>query len=157
MALQILPNFRKPHPGILQEPDKRLRKISQEVNEIDKTVIEVTNQLIDILKKIDEPYKPWLGMTAPQIGHNLRIIAIKEGSHQYKVMVNPEFSKQKWILPTISGCYSLKSLYLFRSPYWVKINYLDLQGKKHTETFFGGRAILLRQEIDHLNGKLVCD
>lgn len=157
MAIQITPNYRKAYREILQEPDERLRKVSTKVTKIDNSVIEVANQLIDTLKKIDKPFNPWLGMAAPQLGINLRVIAIKKGSNKYQVMINPEFSDQKWLLPTISGCLSLKGLYLFKSPYWVKVKYLDIEGKSKTEVFQGGMAVLLKQEIDHLNGRLVCD
>jgi len=157
MAIHIVTNYRKPHRGILQDPDERLRKVSKKIEVIDNTVIEVANKLVEILKEVDKPYIPWLGMAAPQLGFNLRIIAIKKGFHKYQVMVNPEFSDQKWFLPTISGCYSLKGLYLLKSPYWVKVEYMDLKRETHTETFLGGMAILLKQEIDHLNGRLVCD
>lgn len=157
MTLQIVPNYRKPLKGVLQEPDKRLRKISKKVKVIDSTIIETANQLVNILKKVDKPYNPWLGMAAPQLGIDLRVIAVKRGFHKYQVMINPEFVDQKWFLPTVSGCYSLKGLYLLISPYYVKVNYLDLTRKKHTETFIGGSAILLKQEINHLNGRLVCD
>lgn len=157
MSLLLFSNYRKPYEGILHEPDKRLRRVSKKVDEIDSTVIEVANKLIGILERIDKQYIPWLGMAAPQIGINLRIIAIKRSFQKYQVMINPEFSDQKWFLPTISGCYSLKGLYLLKSPYWIKINYLDLQGKKHKEVFQGGMAVLLKQEIDHLDGKLICD
>ena len=157
MAIQIISNYRKPYKEVLQDPDLRLRKKSMRVNEINQTVIEVATKLVDILKKIDKPYMPWLGMAAPQLGINLRIIAIKKGFHKYQLMVNPEFTEQKWFLPALSGCYSLKGLYLFKSPYWVRVSYLDLKGKNHTEYFRGGMAVLLKQEIDHLNGRLVCD
>ena len=132
MAIQIVPNYRKPFTGILQKPDERLRRISRKVGKIDDTVVEVASQLINILKKIDKPYNPWLGMTAPQLGINLRVIAIKIGVGKYQIMINPEFIEQKLFLPTISGCYSLKGLFLFNSPYWVKVNYLDLKGKNQT-------------------------
>lgn len=157
MAIQIIPNYRRAHEGILQEPDKRLRKVSVSVNRINKTVTSVANQLISTLKKIDKSYLPWLGMAAPQIGYDIRIIVIKKGNNEYQVMINPQLIEQKWLLPTISGCFSLKGLYLFKSPYWVKVKYLDLKGKSRTEVFQGGMAVLLKQEIDHLNGKLVSD
>lgn len=157
MAIQILPNYRKPYRGILQTPDQRLRQISTKVNNIDDKIIDIAEKLVGVLKRVDKPFIPWLGMAAPQLGYNLRVIAIKKGFKKYQVMINPEFIEQKWFLPTISGCYSLKGLYLLRSPYWAKVSYQDTKGKNHKETFIGGKAILLKQEIDHLNGRLVCD
>lgn len=157
MAIQIVPNFRKSHYGILQEPDKKLRIVSRKVNKINSMVIEVANKLTQVLKEIDRVFIPWLGMTAPQLGYNLRIIAIKNGYGKYQIMINPEFLDQRCFLPTISGCYSLRGLYILRSPYWVKIKYTDLENKTHTEVFYGGMAILLKQEINHLEGKLISD
>ena len=157
MALKIFPNYREKNVEILQDPDERLRKVSRRVIKIDDAVIKLANKLVDVLKKIDKPYIPWLGMAAPQLGYSLRIIAVKKSSHSYQVMINPEILEQKWVLPSISGCFSLKGLYLIQSPYWSKVTFTTLKGKKQIETFKGGMAILLKQEIDHLNGRLICD
>lgn len=72
-------------------------------------------------------------------------------------MVNPEIIEQRFLLPTITGCFSLSGLYLRKSYHYLKIKYLTLDGKHKTEVFIGGNAILLQQEIDHINGKLICD
>lgn len=157
MAIQIIPNFRKVHKEILQEPDKALREVSTRVDKIDDDTFQIAEELIEILKKLDKPYKLWLGMAAPQIGYGKRIIAIKNSFHEYLVMINPEVVDRKLVLPAISGCYSLKGIYLIKSPYWIKIKYMDLNNTYHTKIFKGGRSILLKQEIDHLNGKLICD
>jgi peptide deformylase len=157
MALQLLTNYRQPQYGILQEPDERLRKVSTSVEVINETTKNIIEKLIDTLKRIDKPHSLWLGMSAPQIGYTKRIIVIKNGFQKYLVMINPEIVKQKWIFPSVSGCYSLKGFYLIKSPYWSKVTYLDMKGKSNTQVFKGGKAVLIKQEIDHLNGKLVCD
>ena len=141
----------------MQDPDEKLRKVSRNVSRKDSVVIETANKHVAVLKKIDKSYLPWLGMTAPQLGYNLRIIAINNGINKYQVMINPEVLEQKWVLPAISGCYSLKGLYLIKSPYWSKVKFTNLKGVNQIETFKGGMAILLKQEIDHLNGRLICD
>jgi len=157
MSLQIIANYRKPYKGILQDPDPRLRKVSEKVNTVDKHVHKIVGMLISILKELDKSHLLWLGISAPQIGHNLRIIVIKKAYRDYQVIVNPEIIKQKWFLPAISGCYSLKGFYLIKSPYWSKVKFMDLNGKIHTETFIGGTAVLLKQELDHINGRLISD
>ncbi|OGY11307.1 MAG: hypothetical protein A3H88_03205 [Candidatus Blackburnbacteria bacterium RIFCSPLOWO2_02_FULL_44_9] len=157
MAIQIIPNFRNPRKGILQEPDERLRKVSARVGIIDETILQVGDRLVGMLRGLDRPYISWLGMAAPQIGVNLRIVAIKRGFRKYQIMVNPEVLGQKWSLPAVSGCYSLPGLYLFICPYWLKVGYLDVGGGQRTEVFRGGMAVLLKQEIDHLNGRLISD
>jgi len=157
MAIQIISNYRKPNRKILQYPDDRLRQVSKEVINIDGSIQKIANKLTQVLRDIDKPFVPWLGMAAPQIGYNRRVIVIKEGLNKYLIMVNPEIVNQKWSFPAVSSCYSLKGLYLVKSPYWLKITYMDIKGNFHIEVFTGGQAILLKQEIDHLNGRLVCD
>ncbi len=157
MAVQLITNFRKPHPGIIQEPDKRLRTISEPVTKIDNLTKEISEKLIQVLKEVDKPFKLWLGMAAPQVGFNKRIVAIKNSYHNYLIMINPEIVKQAWLLPTVTTCHSLPGLYVSKSHYWFKIKYQSLDGKYHQKFFSGGKAVMIQQEIDHLNGKLACD
>jgi len=157
MSLQLIANYRKPHKDILQNPDPVLKKVSKKVIAIDKHVLHIANKLINTLKELDKPMLPWLGMSSPQLGYNLRVIVIKKNYHDYQIMINPEIIKQKWFLPAISGCYSLKGFYLIKSPYWSKVKFMDLDEKIQTETFIGGTAVLLKQEIDHINGRLISD
>lgn len=157
MAFQIITNFRKPHKGILQEPNKTLRTISIPVSKIDKTTKKIAEELISVLREVDMPYKIWLGMAAPQIGYNQRIIVIKKSFGNYLVILNPKILEQKFQLPAITGCYSLPGLYLTKSHYFFKIKYQTLDGAYKTEVFIGASAVLIQQEIDHLNGRLICD
>jgi peptide deformylase len=157
MSLLILPNFKQPHKGILQEPHPTLRTVSKPVTKINKPVQAVAQALVATLRQVDKPYLRWLGMAAPQIGHSLRIIAIKRGTNKYEVMIDPEILGQKLRLPSFAGCYSIKGLYLVSRYYWLKVHYQNLSGKERTETFWGGTAGVLQQEIEHLDGKLVCD
>ncbi len=157
MAIQIIPNFRKPHKGILQEPDKHLRTVCKSIVGIDHSIKEASEKLVKILREVDKPFKLWLGMAAPQIGFDIRMFAIKRSYRNYSVLINPEILEQKWLFPTITGCYSLKALYLGKSHYWFEVKYQDLEGRYHQEIFKGGNAVLIQQEIDHLDGKLACD
>lgn len=158
MSFQLLPYFpRKTSKEIIQFPDPRLKKSSQKVKTIDKETKEIAEKLIAVLKEIDTQFNLWLGMAAPQIGDNKRIIILKRSYKKYTIMINPEILEKKWNLPVITGCYSLKGLYLYKSYYYLKVRYQHLNGDIQTETIKGYQAIILRQEIDHLDGKLVCD
>lgn len=157
MSIVLLSNFRTPHPGILQEPDKHLRTVCEPILQINHSTKTVSKELIKILREIDKPYKVWLGMAAPQIGFDIRMIAIKRSYHNYSTLINPEVLEQKWLLPAVTACYSLKGLYLGKSHYWFKVKYQDIKGRYYQEVFKGGNAILIQQEIDHLDGKLACD
>jgi|SRR3989344_573814 len=157
MAIALIPHFRKPVKGILQEPDPLLRTKSCYVDNIDKTIKNTSEKLLKVLQEVDEHNFPWLGIAAPQIGYNKRIIAIKIRYKHYTVMINPEILDQKFLLPTVSGCYSLKGLYLTKSHYFFKIKYQDLNSKWNKYSCWGAQAVLLQQELDHLDGKLICD
>lgn len=157
MAVQLISNFKKPTKGILQSPHPLLRKVSKKVEVINNSTRQIVQELIDILKEVDKPYKRWLGMAAPQIGYNVRIVAVRENYHKYTLMINPEIIEQKWFLPSITACYSLPGLYLRRTHFYFKMRYMDLKGKTHTIIYKGGKAATLQQEIDHINGVLACD
>ena len=157
MAVQLIANFKKPTRGILQSPDPRLRVVSKNVDTIDDLINKITHELINILRAVDRPYKLWLGMAAPQIGYNVRIIAIRESYRKYTIMINPEIIEQKWFLPGLTACYSLPGLYVRRTHFYFRIRYTDLKGKIHTRIYKGGKAATMQQEIDHINGILACD
>ncbi|HEU5187449.1 MAG TPA: peptide deformylase [Candidatus Saccharimonadales bacterium] len=157
MAILLIHNFKQPHKGILQEPHPTLRAVSKPVKRINDQERAIAGRLLKVLQQVDKPWLRWLGMAAPQLGFNTRIIAIKRATSKYQIMINPEIVAHKLLLPSVAGCYSLKGLYLVRRYYWLKVKYHDLDNKEHVEVFWGGKAGVLQQEIEHLDGKLICD
>ena len=117
----------------------------------------IADKLITVTKKVDKPWKFWIGMAAPQIGYNKRIFILRKSYRNYTIMINPEVLKQKWLFPLICRCYSLKGFYLTMYHFWFRVKYLDLKGYYHTETLRGGRAAAFQQEFDHINGLLLSD
>ena len=158
MAIQILPYIPKnTPPEIIQYPDKRLRETCKKVTNFDQELEKIAHDLISVLKKVDIPFMPWYGMAANQIGYDKRVIAIKRSYHKYTIMVNPEIIEKKWNIYSISSCFSLKGMYLLKRQFWQKVRYQDLKGNHHEDIFKGGYSTVLQQEIDHIDGKLVCD
>lgn len=142
--------------SIIQEPDKRLHQISTSVGSLEEAKL-IAGVLQEVTNTVDSIWRPWLGMAAPQVGFNKRVILLKNGLYQYQVMVNPEIIIQKWYLPVIVRCFSVRGIYLTKYHYWFKIKFKDLEGKYHTEIIRGGKAIALQQELDHINGVLISD
>ena len=70
---------------------------------------------------------------------------------------NPEILNKKWLIPTISACLSLRGVYLIMAYQWIKVRYQDLKGNHNERIFKGRMAVVLQQEIDHINGKLIRD
>lgn len=156
--MQILPFFPKRNLiEILQYPDKRLRIVCKTVTQFNNEAEQISKDLIHVVKKLDSPFIPWLGMAANQLGYDKRIIVLKGSFHNYTIMINPEIIEKKWLYPTVSSCFSFKGLYLVKKYFWLRIRYQDSHGKSHEETIKGGHASVLQQELDHINGILICD
>lgn len=139
---------------IVQLPDPRLRERSDEVINFDNTAKEISNELTDVMREVDVYGSIFgLGMSAPQIGYNQRIIAIKESYGNYKTMINPEIIEKRWRLPWLEACYSLNGMHFTKRYFWTKVRYQDINGNYHEEY----APKIVQQEIDHLNGVLITD
>lgn len=139
---------------IVKYPDKRLIIPSEEVGDFSEAK-KIAKQLLEVINSVDFPINLWLGMSAPQVGHNKRIIVLRKSYKHYQVMVNPEIVEKKWLLPSLSSCYSIKGLYVVKRYYWIKVKYFDIEGISHQEIIRGNKACAFQHEIDHLNGKLL--
>lgn len=139
---------------IVKYPDKRLTIPSENVDNFEEAK-RIATQLLQVIKSVDNPLNFWLGMAAPQIGYNKRIIVFRKSYRHYEVMVNPEILEKTWLFPSISKCYSVGGIYIVQRYYWIKIRYEDLEGKINQEVLKSGKACAFQHEMDHLNGKLL--
>lgn len=152
---------------ILTMPNPILRKDSSEVNEIDSTVINIAKRMVFTLTSNDLG----LGLAAPQIGKNLRIIVVSvrevkdednkiiQKAIPLTVFINPvitKFSKSKNIEE--EGCLCYLGYYgPVERPSKIKFEALTLDGKKVKMNAAGLFARVIQHEIDHLNGILFID
>lgn len=156
--MRVLSHFpRRTLPEILQLPDKRLREVSKTIDPTSKEAKRIAQALLSVLRKLDSRFRPFLGMAAPQLGYNKRIVALKMSYGTYEIMVNPEVIKERFFFPVPSACFSVEGVYIIKASLMMKVRYQDLQAITYTKVLFGGKATVMQQEIDHLNGKLVCD
>lgn len=142
---------------ILHAPDARLLQKSIKINPSSSETRKIAEHLKTMLSKLDKPWRWWLGLAAPQLGYNYRIIALKYKYLKYKIMVNPEIVIRKWNVPFIARCLSLNGIYCISRYMWVKLQYQDLENHTHEEIVYGPKATIIQQEIDHLDGKLLTD
>lgn len=150
---------------ILKSGDPVLRKKSAKVERVDKKILGLISDMEDTLNSQKEP--EGVGLAAPQIGKNLQIF-LANYKNFHRIVINPkilEIGKPKIKSKTddqkhevLEGCLSLPHYYgpLKRADY-VKVQYLDQNGKVITEKFTGFNAQIVLHEIDHLNGKLFID
>lgn len=105
-----------------------------------------------------------VGLAAPQVGVNKRLMVYNQSGDKKKwleeiVMVNPqivEFSDAKEI--DEEGCLSFPDMggYVERSK-WIKVEAMNLQGKKIKRKFTGWEARIFQHEYDHLDGVVYID
>jgi peptide deformylase len=105
-----------------------------------------------------------VGLAAPQVGINKRLLVYNEEGDKKKwlsefIMVNPkivEFSEAKDV--SIEGCLSFPEMDgdVERSK-WIKVEAMNLRGKKIKKKFQGWEAKVFQHEYDHLDGVVYID
>jgi peptide deformylase len=141
---------------IVKNPDQNLRKNSRELN-LDEIK---SNQI----KKLSEDMaltmikKDGVGLAAPQIGKNIRLIVIntKDG---VLYLFNPKIVKsslaKEW---GEEGCLSVPNTFgQVKRSKKIKCIYLDISGKEIKTEPQGLLARIFQHEIDHLEGILFID
>lgn len=140
---------------ILIHPDPLLKRIAEPVDFRKTTLAErsaIVRKLGATLAK--QGWGDRLGIAAPQIGINLRIMIVRGN-----VMFNPEWIPTKAPPDYITeGCYSTpgKLFKVPRAPYgWAK--WMNIDGRPMTGKLTGLPAIVFQHEIFHLEGKCLPD
>lgn len=158
---------------ILDEKDKRLRLVSQEVSfplsKEDKNNIElmeeylVNSQIEERAEKYD--LRPGMGMAAIQIGIPKRYIVIvqevEEGFDSY-IVINPKIvsnSAEMIYVEDGEGCLSVNRECEGIVPRYARVTVegYDMEGNQIKIRAREELAIAFQHEIDHLNGILFVD
>lgn len=161
--------MKQPHsifyPLVIGADNPILRKKSEPITEFSKEIQDFSDILLELMYEYDG-----VGLAAPQLGENIRMIAVTHRKEQKwpkkrrqivdeYVMINPkiiEHSEQKQI--NEEACLSLPKLFWEVERYaWIKVTYFDPNGKVHTKKLQGFSAVVAQHEIDHLDGILFID
>jgi len=146
-------------------------------NPNDPAILELINEMHDYLVlSQDEEYaqkhhiREGVGLAAPQIGQNLRMLVVyykdyvddKEVEIDHR-LINPKIvseSVKKVALSAGEGCLSVDDAhpgYVYR-PYKIIVKAFDAkEGKEVFITARGYESIVLQHELDHLDGVLFYD
>lgn len=146
---------------IVLHPNPILRKKSQEIDPKSLENKDIRQLILDMAKTMRE--KDGAGLAAPQIGKNIRLLAIDLDGKDL-IMINPKITKKSWAKEIEDeGCLSVldkngKIIY-GKVARHKKINcgYLDEKGKKKTLSVDKMLARVIQHEIDHLEGVLFID
>jgi peptide deformylase len=132
--------------------DPILRKKSKEITEITDRIKILLDDMIETMNEADG-----VGLAAPQVGILRRAVVIDVGEGPIK-LINPEILEMKGEVIDIEGCLSVpgKSGTVSR-PEWVRIKYIDIDGKERNLEGRGFLARAICHEVDHLDGILYTD
>ena len=119
----------------------------------------------EMLKYIKDPKNGWVGLAAPQVGVNKRLVIVSllrdRDDEDFKtvIMFNPEILEHSQTTDKEDeGCLSVPwatgKVERFLS---LKLKYLDTKGKEKILRLSGVSARIVQHEIDHLNGELFVD
>jgi len=149
---------------IVKVPAPILHTISQPIKDIDELVREVAEEMLLLLGGVSRI--PCLGLAAVQLGEPIRLIAVMWNmySRDYRtpvIIVNPEIIKcSEKMVESREGCLSIgkgDSIYTVKRYKQVKVKGLDISGKTVVYKERGLPGYAFQHEIDHLDGKLICD
>ena len=133
------------------EVEEFLFKKSDKIHKIDKEIVAIAHRMAQIMYDLDG-----IGISAPQIGINKQILVLDctEDRSNTVYLINPRITwKSEETAQRPEECLSYPGLVLPVSrPKQVKVEGLDLDGKKISFEASGIYARCLCHEIDHLNG-----
>ena len=138
---------------ILRYPDPRLHTVARPVTAVDARLRRLADAMLKTMYGA-----AGIGLAATQVDVHERLIVIdvSENHDQPLVLVNPEIV---WASAETrmgeEGCLSVPGIYdgVERS-LAVKVEALDLDGKRQTHAAEGTLAVCIQHEMDHLLGKV---
>ncbi len=129
-----------------------LRQVAYPVEVFDSDLMLLAGQMLDFMRK-----NGGIGLAAPQIGLSRRIIVVGF-TNQSICVVNPQITLAgdcDWMK---EGCLSLPGKIVNIKRYKnIEVQGFDITGKSLSFTASDLLARVFQHEIDHLNGKLICD
>ena len=140
---------------VLHFPDARLRKKALPVANIDSSVKELAEHMIETMYA-----ENGIGLAATQVNVQKRVVVMDLSITKSEpvVMVNPEVLTTSGLEQMQEGCLSVPDVYeTVERAEKIKFHYLTLENKLIEQDAEGLLAVCVQHEIDHLNGKLFID
>jgi len=144
---------------ILTDEDPRLRWQAQTVAAMDKDVRSLIDDLTATLLDFRRRAGFGRAIAAPQVGANLRIIAVHLGATPF-ALINPSIAwRSSETMDVWDDCLSVPNrLVKVRRHRSISVSYQDEHGQaRHWEHLPPDLSELLQHEIDHLDGVLMLD
>lgn len=143
-------------------PDPILKQVAEPVEEIDDSLVEVVQDLVDTM--LDAGHS--VGVAAPQIGVLRRVVVVdvsksklgKDDNHGLLEMINPEIIEKSGSKMMREGCMSVPDYTgnVTRAEHIV-VEFTNRQGQVRVIEASGFEAVAIQHELDHLDGLLFLD
>ncbi len=140
---------------ILEFPDDRLRKKAAVIENVDKKIKQLVDDMTETMYKAEG-----IGLAATQVNVQLRVIMIdvSEESNDPLCLINPEFIETEGLEESEEGCLSVPNFFeKIKRAERIKIKALDREGQSYELEADGLLAVCIQHEMDHLEGKLFVD
>lgn len=142
--------------------NKILRKKSEKITKIDEDLINLWNDMIELMYEND-----WVGLAAPQIWKNIRMIAVTSRKETKKwqelasetIMINPEITEESnEMIIWKEACLSVPDVtwYVKRHKN-ITVEYTSLDWRRKTKKLKDYNSVIIQHEVDHLNWILFTD
>ncbi|HQB92588.1 MAG TPA: peptide deformylase [Smithellaceae bacterium] len=150
--------------GVNESDISILRKKSSEIPvPLDKKAHEDIKSLVDSFTNRNDA----VGLAAPQIGINKRIIVFRnkdreegqKNTEDIEVLINPRITQTRGEKVTMTeGCLSCPEIQVEISRFpEIKVRAFNARGEKISKRYLDFVARVVQHEIDHLDGKLIVD
>ena len=143
---------------ILTEPNKVLRQKSLPVENVDKNIQILMDDMLETMYAA-----PGVGLSAPQVGVTRRVIVCdvsrEDEDPRPLKLINPEvIEASEELIVAEEGCLSFPEHFAeVKRPNHVLLRYLDEFGEQKQIDANGLLSTCLQHEIDHLEGILFVD
>ena len=134
-------------------PDPALRRKAKRVRNIDGSIQRLIDDMIETMQAA-----PGVGLAAPQVGVQLRVIVFALPGEEVVALLNPEVVKRSGERLVEEGCLSIPGYQgEIKRSLSVTVKGRDRQGRQVRIRARDLLAEVLEHEIDHINGVLYID
>ncbi|MFC1748051.1 peptide deformylase [Pseudomonadota bacterium] len=140
------------------EDNKILRKKSEPLEQIDEDMLTFLDDMKETMIK-----KDGIGLAAPQVGKNIRVVICTLGSgtkdERIFEMINPEILSRSGKMEVgEEGCLSLPAIFdNVERHKSISVKYNDRRGEEFTLNLTDLDARIIQHEVDHIDGVLFVD
>ena len=139
-------------------PDPRLREKSTDISfetEDPTDIKELAEDMAVVMAQLGG-----VGLAAPQINIHKKMIVVdtSPGENNLHCFINPKIIDRKGKVTTNERCLSVPDMEIpVTRDKEIRLEFRDMDGKRHVKNYIDLMSICIQHEIDHLNGKIIID